>query len=79
VVPSCPSPGQTPAKQHELPGRPRPSAHVAGPGAAVGWHRVTVAAPGPAALPARYSDPGRSGQSHEVRDAPVNTIDVRLE
>src|SRR5262245_62732384 len=43
------------------------------PGAVVGWHRVTVAAPGPAALPARYSDPERSGQCHEVRDAPSNT------
>jgi hypothetical protein len=49
------------------------------PGAVVGWHRVTVAAPGPAALPARYSDPERSGQVHEVHDAPSNTIDVRLE
>jgi hypothetical protein len=45
----------------------------------VGWHRVTVAAPGPAALPARYSDPERSGQCHQVCDVAQNTIDVRLE
>ena len=48
-------------------------------GAVVGWHRVTVAAPGPAALPACYSDPERSGQCHQVCDVPQNTIDVRLE
>ena len=51
-----------------------------GDGAAVGWHRVTVAA-GPTTpdFPTHYGDPERSGLSREVADGTANVIDLRLE
>jgi hypothetical protein len=54
------------------------------PGAAPGWHRVTVAASPPAGeggtrLPPRFSDPELSGQCHEVKPGRANAIDLRLD
>jgi hypothetical protein len=60
-------------------------------GAVPGWHRVTVAAiPAPAVpgsavppeatrLPAKYSDPERSGLHQEVKAGLANTCDIRLD
>jgi hypothetical protein len=53
-------------------------------GAVPGWHRVTVAPAGAAGsatrtLPARFSDPELSGQSHEVKPGKYNNIDLYLE
>jgi hypothetical protein len=61
-------------------------------GAVAGWHRVTVAAAPPPAtvpgapaprggtpLPAKYSDPERSGLHQEVKAGLANTIDLRLD
>jgi hypothetical protein len=49
------------------------------PGAAAGWHRVTVVSFDNAALPPRYRDPEQSGLSFEVRPAQDNTINIDLE
>lgn len=61
------------------------------PGAAPGWHRVTVTATQPTAanysgyvtphfiLPEKYRDPEQSGQSYEVRAGQLNIIDIRLD
>jgi hypothetical protein len=53
------------------------------PGAAPGWHRVTVAPapsrPGAPALPGRYRDPELSGQCLEVKPDQVNTLDIHLD
>jgi hypothetical protein len=49
-------------------------------GAVPGWHRVSVAGPTSApALPRKYSDPERSGESREVQPGGVNTFDFHLE
>jgi hypothetical protein len=54
-------------------------------GAPAGWHRVTVTAAesgagGPRSLlPTKYSDPGLSGLSCEVKAGRENRIDFRLE
>jgi hypothetical protein len=50
-------------------------------GAVPGWHRVSFAAAALAApaLPRKYSDPERSGQSREVQSGVLNTFDFRLE
>ena len=59
---------------------------VTGPdfGAVAGWHRVAFQgsaadAPSAAGLPPRYSDPGLSGQSCEVKAGEGNVIDFHLE
>jgi hypothetical protein len=52
------------------------------PGAAPGWHRVTIAPrsnAGPNALPPRYRDPDLSGQSAEVRPDRPNRLDFYLD
>jgi hypothetical protein len=43
-----------------------------------GWHRVTFAATTGRDLPARYSDPARSGQTCEVKAGQANQIDFDL-
>jgi hypothetical protein len=61
-------------------------------GAVAGWHRVTVASLPPLAavpgspapreaspLPAKYTDPERSGLHQEVKAGVANTIDLRLD
>jgi hypothetical protein len=50
-----------------------------GEGASPGWHRVTFAAAAGKALPARYSDPARSGQTCEVKAGKANEIDFELQ
>jgi hypothetical protein len=52
------------------------------PGAAPGWHRITVAAASRSLappLPSRYSDPEHSGQGIEIKTGQVNTHDLHLE
>jgi hypothetical protein len=52
------------------------------PGAAPGWHRVTVACLEPPAgrrIPDRYQDPQLSGLRAEVRSGKENVFDFRLE
>jgi hypothetical protein len=46
-------------------------------GATPGWHRVTLAG-NATPLPARYCDPERSQENHEVKAGKVNVIDIRL-
>jgi hypothetical protein len=50
-----------------------------GPGAAVGWHRVTFSGGPGSKLPARYSDATRSGQTCEVKSGQKNEIDFELQ
>jgi hypothetical protein len=49
-------------------------------GAAVGWHRITIAATGKqlADWPRHFCDPEQSGLCREVKPG-TNTIDLRLE
>lgn len=50
-----------------------------GSGVSPGWHRVTFAAASGTTLPARYSDPARSGQSCEVKAGRANEINFDLQ
>jgi hypothetical protein len=49
-------------------------------GAAIGWHRITIAATGTnlAGWPRHYCDPEQSGLYREVKSGP-NTLDLRLD
>jgi hypothetical protein len=49
------------------------------PGAAPGWHRITVACGAASRLPPRYRDPELSGQRFEVRADRGNLCDLHLE
>jgi hypothetical protein len=55
------------------------------PGAAPGWHRVTVvsfvdaAATPRSVLPTRYSDPEQSGLSYDIQPDRDNLININLE
>jgi hypothetical protein len=50
-----------------------------GVGVGPGWHRVTFAAANGKALPPRYSDPARSGQTCEVKAGQANEINFELQ
>ena len=50
-----------------------------GPGATVGWHRVTFSGGPGSKLPPRYTDPARSGQKCEVKSGQTNEIDFDLQ